>query len=46
MYDNAKGMPTPHDTAPLDTTPIIHSIPDLDSETATGYSDDTTLKRI
>ena len=45
MYDDAEEMPTPNDTAPLDTTPTTHSIPDLDSETAARYSEDTYPQR-
>ena len=41
MYDDAKEIPTPNNTATLDTTSTTHSIPDLDSETAIGYSENT-----
>ena len=40
IYDDADKMPAPHDTDPLDTTPTTHSILDLDSKTAAGYSED------
>ena len=43
MYDSTEEMPAPHDTTPLDTAPTTHSIPDLHSETAAGYSEDTNL---
>ena len=45
MCNNAEEMPCPHDTAPLDTSPATHSILDLDSETAAGYSEDTNHQK-
>ena len=35
IYDDTKDMPSPYNTAPLDTAPTTHSILELDSETAT-----------
>ena len=43
MYNDVEEMPSPHDTTPL--TPFTHSISDLDSETATGYSGGTNPQR-
>ena len=45
MYDDVKEMLVPHIAAPLDTTQTTHSIPDLDSETVTRYSEDTNPQR-
>ena len=45
MYDDTKEMPDHHDTTPLDTTQTPNSIPDLDSETVTGYSENTNPQR-
>ena len=45
MYDDAGDMSTPHDAAPLDTTPSSHSIPGLNGKTATDYSDDIHPQR-
>ena len=45
MYNDTEEMATPHNTTHLDITPTTHSIPDLSSETATGYSEDTYPKR-
>ena len=40
MYDDTEEMSAPHGTALLETTPTIHSKPELDSESATRYSED------
>ena len=45
MYNDAEEMPTTHDTTPLDATPYVYSILDLDGETATEYSKNTHPQR-
>ena len=45
MYDDTEETPAPHNTASLDTAPTTHSIPELDSETPAGYSEDTMPQR-
>ena len=45
MYNDADKTPTPHDTAPLDTTLSTQSLLDLDCETASEYSEDTKPQR-
>ena len=45
MYDNAEETPIPFITTHLDTTPTTHSIPALDSQTTTGYSEDANPQR-
>ena len=41
MYNDIKETPPLHDTIPLETTPTIHNILELDSETTAGYNEDT-----
>ena len=45
MYDDTEDTPAPHNAAPLENTPPTYSIPELDSETTTEYSEDTNPKR-
>ena len=40
MYDGTEDMPAPQDTAPLETVPPKHSIPEHNSEASTKYSED------
>ena len=35
MHDNTEDMPSPHNTAPLDNTPLNCSMPEQDSESST-----------